>query len=98
MTQKTSFGLGRMPARQDVRYERAFLIDLKSMETAAFQRAQQFVFEEFFRLVQLEDLPEFQPLHGSEILYRFTIGQYLVCIEITGQIIKFLRIVPKPNL
>jgi hypothetical protein len=87
-----------LPARLEVRYDRTFLIDLKSLELAAFQRVQQFVFCEFFQINQLQDLQEFQPLGSSEILYRFTLDTYLVSIEITGQIIKFLRILPKPDV
>jgi hypothetical protein len=43
-------------------------------------------------------LPEFQPVGTSEIFYRFTIDHYLISIEITGQIVKFLRILPKPSV
>jgi hypothetical protein len=92
--------LGRMPwpGRQEVRYDRAFLLDLRGMETSAFKRVQKFVFEEFFQVRELQTLAEFQPLNSSEILYRFTLENHLICIEVTGQIIKFLRIVPRPNL
>ncbi|HTL89703.1 MAG TPA: cytotoxic translational repressor of toxin-antitoxin stability system [Leptolyngbya sp.] len=72
------------------------MIDLKSLEASAMQKMHRFVFEEFFRTNQLQDLPEFQPLESSEILYRFTIDTYLISIEVTGQIIKFLRILPQP--
>lgn len=96
----TKFSTGGMilPARLEVRYDRAFLIDLKSLESAAFQKLHHFVFEAFFKTNQLQDLPEFQPLETSEILYRFTIDGYLISIEVTGQIIKFLRVLPKPNI
>lgn len=97
-TYPTRLGHMVLPARLEVRYARAFLIDLRSMETAAFQRVQQFVFEDFFQVGVLQELPDFQPLNASEILYRFTLENHLICIEITGQIIKFLRILPKPNL
>ncbi len=95
---KSSVGKLISPARLEVRYDRAFLVDLKSLETAAFQRVQQFVFEEFFKVGQLQNLTEFQSIKQSEILYRFTIDHYLICIEVIGQIIKFLRILPKPTV
>jgi len=98
-TRKTmSVGGMILPARLEVRYNRAFLIDLKSLETAAMQKMHQFVFQEFFQTNQLQDLPEFQPLENSEILHRFTIDAYFIGIEITGQIIKFLRILPRPTI
>lgn len=95
-----SFSVGGItfPSRLEVRYDRVFLIDLKSLEAAAFQKIFRFVFEEFFQTNQLQDLLEFQPVGTSEIFYRFTIDNYLVSIEITGQIIKFLRILPKPSI
>lgn len=87
-----------LPARLEVRYDRTFLIDLKSLETATMQKMYRFVFEGFFRTNQLQDLPEFQVLENSEIWYRFTIDNFLISIEVTGQIVKFLRILPKPNI
>lgn len=98
-TNKTgSVGGMILPARLEVRYDRAFLIDLKSLETAAMQRMNRFVFEDFFKTNQLQDLPKFQSLENSEILYRFTIDHYIIAIEVTGQIIKFLRILPEPTI
>ncbi|MBD1821451.1 cytotoxic translational repressor of toxin-antitoxin stability system [Cyanobacteria bacterium FACHB-DQ100] len=87
-----------LPARLEVQYDRTFLIDLKSLESAAMQRMYRFVFEDFFQINQLKDLPEFQALEDSEILYRFTIDHCLISIEVTGQIIKFLRILPEPTI
>ena len=97
-TKTMSVGGMILPARLEVRYDRAFLIDLKSLEASVMQRMHRFVFEEFFKTNQLQDLPEFQPLETSEILYRFTIDTYLISIEVTGQIIKFLRILPQPSI
>lgn len=97
-TKTLSVGGMVLPARLEVRYDRTFLIDLKSLETSVMQKMHQFVFEDFFKTNQLQDLPEFQPLETSEILYRFTIDHYLLSIEVTGQIIKFLRILPKPTI
>jgi hypothetical protein len=98
MKTTTSISVGGItrPSSLEVRYDRAFLIDLKSLEIAAFQNILHFAFEAFFQTNQLQDLSEFQPVGASEIFYRFTIDNYLISIEITGQIIKFLRILPKP--
>ncbi|MCU0549755.1 MAG: cytotoxic translational repressor of toxin-antitoxin stability system [Leptolyngbya sp. Prado105] len=97
-TKSLSAGGMMLPARLEVRYDRAFLIDLKGLETSAMQKLYNFVFEDFFKTNQLQDLPEFQPLESSEIWYRFTIESFLISIEVTGQIIKFLRILPKPSV
>jgi hypothetical protein len=83
---------------REVRYERSFLMDLKHLEPAARQRLQTFVFEEFYHLNQLQDLPEFHQIRSSAIFYRFSLDCYLLSLEITGQIIKFLRVLPKPNI
>ncbi len=98
LTKPNSMGGLLLPARLEVRYDRTFLIDLKSLEPSIFPRIQRFVFGEFFQMGQLQDLSEFQPVGSSEIFYRFTLDNYFICIEITGQIIKFLRILPKPDI
>lgn len=86
------------PAKLEVRYDRTFLVDLKSLEAATMQKMYRFVFDEFFKTNQLQDLSEFQLLENSEIWYRFTIDDFLISIEVTGQIVKFLRILPRPTI
>ncbi len=82
----------------EVRYARSFLLDLKKLEPIARQRIQQFVFEDFSSVHQLQSLPAFRSLGSSAIFYRFTIDRYFISLEITGQIVKFLRLLPKPDL
>lgn len=86
------------PSSLEVRYERAFLLDLKSLEASTYQKIQQFVFNDFFQIGRFQDLPELRCLGTSDIFYRFTLENYLVSLEITGQITKFLRILPKPDI
>ncbi len=81
-----------------VRYERSFLLDLKSLEPTARGQVQQFVFEDFTNIQQLHSLPGFRSLGTSKIFYRFTLDHYLISLEITGQIVKSLRLLPKPEL
>jgi DNA replicative helicase MCM subunit Mcm2 (Cdc46/Mcm family) len=87
-----------LPANLEVRYERSFLLDLKDLEASAFQRVQQFAFYEVCQTVKIQDLPDLRQLGSSEIFYRFTLDNYLISLEITGQIVKFLRILPKPDV
>lgn len=82
----------------EVRYARSFLQDLKSLEPAAYQRIHEFVLIKFTQIQNLSELPELRPLGSSAIFYRFTLENYMIGIEITGQIVKFLRILPKANL
>lgn len=81
----------------EVRYARSFLLDLKNLEPDAYQRVSKFVFDEFTRIQQIQDLPELQRLGSNAIFYRFSVDDYLIGIEMTGQIVKFLRILPKPD-
>lgn len=81
----------------EIRYERSFLLDLKQLEPAARQQIYRFVFDEFYTVPQLYDLPEFRQLRSSAIFYRFTFDRYLIGLEMTGQIVKFLRVLPKPD-
>ncbi len=84
--------------KYEVRYERSFLLDIKRLEPAVRRQIQQFVFEDFYQTTQLQELPEFRQLGSSEIYYRFTLDRYLVSLEVTGQIVKFLRVIRKPDL
>lgn len=90
----------RMPSLKglEVRYERSFLLDLKQLEPSDRQQIQQLVFAEFASVHQLYALPNFRPLGTSKIFYRFTFDHHLISLEITGQIVKFLRLLPKPEL
>ena len=82
----------------EVRYARSFLRDLKNLESAAYQQVCEVVFEDFLALRQIQDLPGLQPITSDAIFYRFTIDNYIVGIEVMGQIVKFLRVLPKPNI
>ena len=82
----------------EVRYARSFLQDLKNLESAAYQQVCTVVFDEFPGLTRIYDLPELHPISSNAIFYRFTIDNYLVGIEVTGQIVKFLRVLPKPYI
>ena len=82
----------------EVRYARSFLRDLRNLESAAYQLVCQVVFEDFLALKQIQDLPGLQPITSDAIFYRFTIDNYIVGIEVTGEIVKFLRVLPKPNI
>ena len=82
----------------EVRYARSFLQDLRALEPAAYQQVYEFVFNKFTKINYIQELPELRPLGSSAIFYRFTVENYTIGIEVTGQIIKFLRILPKPDI
>ncbi|MDY7006902.1 MAG: cytotoxic translational repressor of toxin-antitoxin stability system [Cyanobacteriota bacterium] len=82
----------------EVRYARSFVEDLKTLETVAYQKIYDFVFLKFSQINYLQELPELRQLGTSTIFYRFTVDKYLIGIEVTGQIIKFIRILPKPEI
>lgn len=87
-----------IPTGFEIRYERSFLLDLKRLEPTIYRQVCEFVFESFPNIHQLQDLPEFRRIGSSQIFYRFDLQEYLVGLEITGQIVKFLRILPKPKV
>jgi mRNA-degrading endonuclease RelE of RelBE toxin-antitoxin system len=82
----------------EVRSARSFLRDLKNLESAAYQQIFEVVFDEFIALKQIQDLPGLHQIGSDAIFYRFTIDNYLVGIEVTGHIVKFLRVLPKPYI
>jgi hypothetical protein len=56
------------------------------------------VFVEFAQKWQLHGLPELRQLDGEGIFHRFTLDNYLIGIEIRGEIVKFLRVIPMPDV
>lgn len=82
----------------EVRYARSFLVDLKNLEPAVYQRVYDFVFCEFAENIPLHSLPGLRCLDTEGIFHRFTIDNYLVGIEIRGELVKFLRVVPMPDV
>jgi mRNA-degrading endonuclease RelE of RelBE toxin-antitoxin system len=82
----------------EVRYARSFLIDLKSLEPAAYERVYNFVFVELGANWHLHCLPELRQLDQQGIFYRFTLDNYLIGIELRGEIVKFLRVIPMPDV
>ncbi|KOP22794.1 cytotoxic translational repressor of toxin-antitoxin stability system [Hapalosiphon sp. MRB220] len=82
----------------EVRYARSFLIDLKNLEPAAYQLVYDFALIEFAQKPQLHDLPDLRQVDREGIFYRLTLGNYLIGIEITGEIVKFLRVIPMPDV
>jgi len=82
----------------EMRYARSFLVDLKSLEPAAYQKVYDFVFFEFAQMWPRHHLPELRQLDGEGIFHRFTLDEYLIGIEIRGEIVKFLRVIPMPDV
>jgi len=82
-------------------YHRRFLQDLQKLqkrEKSNYEKIYQVVFTEFLSLKRLEDLPKLHRLGQDQMFYHFTIGEYLIAIAVMGQIVKFLRILPKPKI
>jgi len=82
----------------EIRYARSFLLDLKNLEPAAYERVYDFVFIELAQKWQLSDLKELRQLDSEGIFHRFTLDNYLIGIEIRGEIVKFLRVIPMPDV
>lgn len=98
LMQPTFPGRRPIPFGMEVRYERSFLLDLKHLDSASFHIIRQFVFEEFPKISNLQELPAFRQMGSSGIFYRFTLDRYFISLEVTGQIVKFLRVMPVPSL
>ena len=82
----------------EVRYARSFLLDLKNLEASAYERVYEFVFTEFPHHWQMRTVPELRQLDSEGIFHRFTIDNYLIAIEVIGEIVKFLRVIPMPDV
>jgi hypothetical protein len=82
----------------EVMYERSFIQDLRHLKPEVAERIKLFVLSDFFEKNPLQMLPEFRQLGASRTFYRFTWENHLICLEATGQIIKFVRVLAKPPI
>ncbi len=87
-----------LAVNREVRYAKSFLIDLKNLEPSAYQRVYNFVFIEFADKSPLHCLPELRQVDSEGFFHRFTLDNYLIGIEIRGEIVKFLRVIPMPDV
>lgn len=83
---------------RSVRYAQSFITDLRNLEPVAYQRVFNFVFVEFIERSQLHWLPNIRQLDNQGIFYRFSLDNYLIGIEVRGEIVKFLRVLPMPDV
>ena len=81
-----------------VRYARSFLQDLRKLDQASYELVHEFTFVKFHQINYLYEVPGLRQLGSNAIFYRFPLYDYVVGVEVTGQIIKFIRILPKPTL
>jgi hypothetical protein len=82
----------------EVRYARSFLTDLSNLKPATYQQIYNLAFVEFPQKGQLHYLPQLRQIDGEGIFYRFTLDKYLIGIELRGEIVKFLRVIPMPDV
>jgi hypothetical protein len=82
----------------EVRYARSFLNDLGRIEAIAYKQVYNLAFMEFPQKGQLHYLPQLRQIDGEGIFYRFTVDKYLIGIELRGEIVKFLRVIPMPDV
>jgi hypothetical protein len=82
----------------EVRYTRSFLSDLRNVEDSAFQAIHNLVFVEFVEKPQLHYLPKLRQIDQEGIFYRFTVDNYLISLELKGEIVKFICIIPMPDV
>lgn len=79
-----------------VRYARSFLQDMRKIDSPAYEQVYDFVFVKFPEINHLYEIHGLRQLGSNAIFYRFPLYEYIIAIEVTGQIIKFIRILPKP--
>jgi mRNA-degrading endonuclease RelE of RelBE toxin-antitoxin system len=82
----------------EVRYARSFLFDLRRLQPTVYEQIYNLAFVEFPQKGQLHNFPHLQQIDSEGIYYRFTLGKYLIGIEIRGEIVMFLRVIPMPDV
>ncbi|MGL5509921.1 MAG: cytotoxic translational repressor of toxin-antitoxin stability system [Microcoleaceae cyanobacterium] len=79
----------------EFRYARSFLEDLKNLDPENYKQVYDLVFVKLKKINYLNELPQLRRLSKSQIFYRFSVENYMIGIEVTGQIVKFIRIMPQ---
>ena len=82
----------------ELRYARSFFKDLEKLDLADRRRVSNFVFVEFASTDNLHYAPQLRQIDLEGIFHRFTLDNYLVGIEVKGEIVKFLRVIPMPDV
>jgi hypothetical protein len=82
----------------EVRYTRCFTNDLKQLEGPLRDRIYEFVFEKYQRIDRIWDLPGLRQIDRDGIFYRCTVHNCIIGLEVTGNIIRFLRVLPTPDI
>ncbi|HEY9706223.1 MAG TPA: cytotoxic translational repressor of toxin-antitoxin stability system [Allocoleopsis sp.] len=81
-----------------LRYAKSFLRDLEHLELEDRRYIYKFVFEDVPKISKIQELPDLHPIGSGGMFYRFTLSNYLIGLEVIGDIIKFLRVLPKPTV
>lgn len=82
----------------EVRYAKSFLKDLKNVEKFAYSVIYNFVFVDFPQIGTMHSLPELRQIDREGRFYRFCLENYIIGIELRGEIVKFMRVIPMPDV
>lgn len=82
----------------EVRYGKIFLNDLKRVEASAYAIVYNFVFVDFPQKGTMHSLPELRQIDQEGVFYRFRLDNYIIGIELRGEIVKFMRVIPMPDV
>lgn len=82
----------------EVRYAKSFLNDLKRINTPAYSLIYNFVFVDFPAKGTMHSLPQLRQIDQEGVFYRFRLDNYIIGIELRGEIVKFMRVIPMPDV
>jgi hypothetical protein len=84
----------------EIRYTRSFLLDLfliRQQDEATYEQLVSILFVKLPKRDRLRGLPQLRQIDTSGMFYRFTLDGYVVGTELVGEIVKLIRILPKPT-
>lgn len=82
----------------EVRYAKSFLNDLKRVDSLAYSTIYNFVFVDFPPKGTMHSLPRLRQIDREGVFYCFAIDNYIIGIEVRGEIVKFMRVIPMPDV
>ncbi|WP_244533069.1 cytotoxic translational repressor of toxin-antitoxin stability system [Geitlerinema sp. PCC 9228] len=83
----------------EIRYTRSFLLDLfaiRQQDETTYKQLVSVLFVKLPKRDRLRGLPQLRQIDTNGMFYRFTLDGYVVGTEMVGEIVKLVRILPKP--
>ena len=79
-------------------FRKSFMRDLKKVKDRALVGRVRAAIEQVEAAAQLQAIGDLKKLSGTDNCYRIRVGEYRIGVTIEGDIVEFVRCLPRPDL